>query len=90
MMLYLKKILTMPCRLPKILVTELTSNWFENENPMFITAKLDTLSPPMVFLKYVFNLLKHKKDCSAEHDLTGILDKMQTIFEATILIHASH
>ena len=90
MTLHPKKSFTLSCHLPKILITELISTWFKNEHSMFITVKLDTLSARIVFLKYVFNHLKHKKDHSAEHDVTGILAKIQTIFQIEAMIHAIH
>ena len=71
----LKKNLFLPLLCPKtsiILVISSFKTLFTYSLSICNNAKLDSLSCPMEFLKYVFSLLKDENERSAEHEVAGI------------------
>ena len=81
---HLKKYLFLPLLFPKVsIMFSISSFKILSTYSLSIcnNAKLESLSWRMLFLKYVFNLLKDEKERSAEHEVACITAKIFRAFE---------
>ena len=71
----LKKYLFLPLLWPKVLIILSISSFktlLTFSLSMCKRARFESLSRPILFFKYVFNLLSDEKECSAEHKVAAI------------------